>query len=172
MKTITIFVVCVGMFLISANTFAQNATLNSKTSFSAPQGFIKKTDSEKMMIAKGRQIKAVELPKELNKASYAYGDLLVTLSSSEKAANVDLAKLKKGLDEFGSGSSTYSSKIVDVNGIKALVIENSAENKIRFYATNASGTSLINGLIEFEKENKSKASQILPEILKNIVFKQ
>ncbi|MGQ7856554.1 hypothetical protein ACUN24_20145 [Pedobacter sp. WC2501] len=171
MKSKIILMILTGIFFIQSESYSQESTLNRNTTFSVPEGFVKQTESNRLAMTKSNQMKAAALPKGLNRLMYSYQDVFVTLSSTDKPQKADLETLKKGMDELSKGIPSYSSKIINVNGNKVLLIDNTVGERITFYATNSTGSSLVNGMLEFNRADHQKALGSVQAILKNINFK-
>ncbi|AZA54578.1 hypothetical protein [Chryseobacterium sp. G0201] len=159
-------------FAVSKTVVAQKVSLNSRVNMVLPSKTQKITTADLTAIAKQNDIQVVSLPNSENRSVYLTDNVLVTVFASKKPEKVDLDKVKKGLDEMAKGLSSYSSKIVSIKGNKFLITENTTENKLRFFGTNSSGTSSVNGLLEFNGSGREKAKAVLDSVIPNISFEQ
>ena len=74
----------------------------------------------------------------------------------------------------GSLPPNYHSQIKNINNFKVLIIyKDESENvgSYSFFSVNNSKTSALNGIMEFNKSQKDKATAILDEMLKSVTFK-
>lgn len=171
MKTKLIILVCLGVML-SNSLKAQKISLSDRASLVLPVSSKKMTSTSATGFAKSNNIKLTEMPEGENKTIYVSDNVIITLMASQKPGKVDLVQLKKTMDEMAKSVTTYSSKIVNVKGNKFLLIEYVGISKIRFFSTNAAGTSSVNGILDFNETNRSKASAQLENVMENISFGQ
>ena len=164
-----IVLICLGI-LSSSSIMAQKISLNDRVNIQLPSKIERISSDNLAVVAKQNDIKLAVLPNSENKSTYVKDDVIITLFASKKKEQVDLVKLKKGLDEWGKTLAGYSSKIIEVNGNKFLITQNNTESKIRFYGTNPEGTTSVNGLLEFNERSKSKASTTLESLMPSISF--
>ena len=97
-----------------------------------------------------------------------YGNTLQDYLEDTQAVFKDMAGLS------GSLPPNYHSQIKNINNFKVLIIyKDESENvgSYSFFSVNNPKTSAFNGIMEFNKPQKNKATAILDEMLKSVTFK-
>jgi len=157
--------------IITGSLKAQKIKLNEKVSIQPPSNSEKLTTSGVKSLATAKGIKTLDLPNTDGKYSFVQDDVIVTLIPSKKEEKVNLTMLKKGLDGMAQNKDNGSRKILSAGDKQYLVVENPWESKIWIYCTNATGSTLVNGVLEFKEENRSRAKSLVETVVRNIDLK-
>src|SRR5581483_341962 len=99
--------------------------------------------------------------------------VLVTLSNVNGPVPAShLYDLKKGWDYQWGKLAGYSSKLETINGNKILVFYYPINNVgyFHFQCWNNAYTSVVSGVLQFDKSDKDNATVVLDDLLKNIKF--